>query len=248
MLGIKKESRKSKAAPQNKEKIKQDDWKQYLAERNTLEAELIGEAYKSRSRAWWVARALGLVAILSLLVMALLIHRYSQPLPPYLLTIDETTGEASTVSLMREEISYGAALDRYWISRYVAARETYNYFNQQEHYDTVMLMSSRQVGSEYANQFGGESGLDVRWGDNVTVKVNVTSVMPNENNPGTATVRYSTQARDRSRSQVDSPEYWIAQINYHYPNSTMTSSQREVNPLGFRVRAYDVQPEMLGQR
>lgn len=247
MLGNQR-ARNASAVDEKQEKIKKDDWKQYLAERNTLEAEIIGQAYKSRSRAWSVARIMGAITIGCLGVMALLIYRYSQPLPPNLLTIDDSTGEVSTVTLMREEISYGTALDRYWLSRYVVARETYNYFNQQEHYDTVMLMSSRQVGSEYEDQFGGESGLDVRWGDNRTIRVNVTSVMPNDTNPGTATVRFNTQVRERSRSQQDPPQYWIAQINYHYPNSTMTSKQREVNPLGFRVRAYDVQPEMLGQR
>ncbi|WP_193061073.1 virB8 family protein [Halomonas sp. 3A7M] len=248
MLGTNKEVGKSKPPKEKQEKIKKDDWKQYLSERNTLEAEIIGEAYKSRSRAWSVAKVSSAITIGCLLVMAILIYRYSQPLPPNLLTINDDTGEVSTVTLMREEISYGTALDRYWLSRYVVARETYNFFNQQEHYDTVMLMSSRQVGAEYADQFGGDSGLDVRWGDSRTIRVNVTSVIPNESNPGTATVRFNTQVRDLSRSRPDPVEYWIAQINYHYPNSTMTSTQREVNPLGFRVRGYEVQPEMLGPR
>lgn len=248
MLGNRKGARKANPPEKKQEKIQKDDWKQYLSERDTLEAEMINQAYKSRNRAWSTARLMGGIAICCLVVMAFLIYRYSQPLPPNLVTLNEDTGEVSTVSLMREEISYGTALDRYWLTRYVVAQEAYSYFNQQEHYDTVLLMSSRQVGSEYASQFGGDSGRDVRWGDNRVIRVNVSSVMPNENNPGTATVRFSTQLRDRSRSQPDPPEYWIAQINYHYPNSMMTAKQRETNPLGFRVRSYDVQPEMLGQR
>lgn len=250
MFGKKKEAPKTKGSqPKSKsDKIQKDDWKQYINERNTLEAELINKAYKSESRAWSVSKVLGLITIGSLIVMAVLIYRYSQPLPSYLTTINEDTGEVGNVSLMHDEVSYGEVLDRYWIARYIIAYETYDYFNQQEHYDTVMLMSSRQVGAEYANQYGGDSGIDVRWGDSRTVRVKVTSVIPNESNPGTATVRFSTTERDLSRSQPNPPEYWIAQINYHYPSSLMTSKQRDINPLGFRARGYSKQPEMLGQR
>lgn len=244
----KKERREAAKVRERRDKVEKNELKQYMQERNTLEAHLLSEVYKSRGRAWKAAGGMLLITIFSLALVGVVVHRYSQPIPAHLLTINEDTGEPRSVSLVQEQKSYGEALDEYWVGRYVQHRETYNYYAQQEHYDAVMLMSSRNIGSEYARQFGGEEGKDVRWGDRRVVTVNVTSVMLNEENPGTATVRFQTQTNERSRSRPNPPEYWIAQINFHYPSSLMTSDQRQLNPLGFHVLAYDVQPERLGRQ
>ena len=253
MFGKKEKAEQSRKANTNtkrerRDKVGKDELKRYMDERNTLEAHLLSEVYRSRGRAWKVAGGMTVIALFSLGVVGMVTHRYSQPIPPNMLTINEDTGEVRTVSLMQEEKTYGQALDEYWVARYVQHREAYNYFAQQEHFDAVMLMSSRNVGNEYASQFGGEDGKDVRWGDRRVVSVDVTSVILNEDSPGTATVRFRTQTRERSRSRPNPPEYWIAQINFHYPSSLMTSDQRQLNPLGFHVRAYDVQPERLGRQ
>lgn len=239
--------RKASVKRERRDKVGKDDLKQYMSERNTLEAHLLSEVYRSRGRAWKVAGGMTLITLFSLGAVGLVSYRYSQPVPAHMLTINEDTGEVRSVSLMKEEKSYGEALDEYWVSRYVQHRESYNYYAQQEHFDAVMLMSSRTVGNEYASQFGGEEGKDSRWGDRRVVNVEVTSVLLNEDNPGTATVRFRTQTIERSKSRPNPPEYWIAQIAFHYPSNLMTSEQRQLNPLGFHVRSYDVQPERLGQ-
>ena len=233
---------------ERQDKVGKHELKQYMDERNTLEAHLLSEVFKSRGRAWKAAGGMLLITLFSLSVLGVVVYRYSQPIPPNMLTINEDTGEVRSVSLLQEEVSYGQALDEYWVARYVQHREAYNYYAQQEHFDAVMLMSARHIGNEYASQFGGEEGKDVRWGDRRVVSVNVTSVMLNEDNPGTATVRFQTQTNERSRSRPNPPEYWIAQLSFHYPSSLMTSDQRQLNPLGFHVRAYDVQPERLGRQ
>ncbi|MBD4984571.1 type IV secretion system protein VirB8, partial [Xanthomonas citri pv. citri] len=47
----------------------------------------------------------------------------------------------------------------------------------------------------------------------------------------------------RQRPNSEPPEYWIAVVSYKYEKSLMTSSQRNINPLGLRIMSYRVNPE-----
>ncbi|WP_407213989.1 hypothetical protein [Enterobacter kobei] len=42
-------------------------------------------------------------------------YRYSQPLPPFLLTLNPATKEVSQVKLTRDEATYGDEIDKYFL-------------------------------------------------------------------------------------------------------------------------------------
>ena len=46
--------RKASVKRERRDKVGKDDLKQYMSERNTLEAHLLSEVYRSRGRAWKV--------------------------------------------------------------------------------------------------------------------------------------------------------------------------------------------------
>ncbi|MCV4639752.1 type IV secretion system protein [Citrobacter freundii] len=48
----------------------------------------------------------------------------------------------------------------------------------------------------------------------------------------------------RSNPVDDQPQRWIAIMGYEYKSLAMNAEQRYVNPLGFRVTSYRVNPEV----
>ncbi|HCP9657203.1 TPA: type IV secretion system protein, partial [Escherichia coli] len=61
---------------------------------------------------------------------------------------------------------------------------------------------------------------------------------------GVATIRFTTVRRVRSNPVDDQPQRWIAIMGYEYKSLAMNAEQRYVNPLGFRVTSYRVNPEV----
>jgi len=61
---------------------------------------------------------------------------------------------------------------------------------------------------------------------------------------GAAVVRFSTQLK-HSNGSTESLQNWIATIGYTYKDATMSSVDRRINPLGFQITSYRVDPETL---
>src|SRR5699024_5855940 len=104
---------------ERQDKVGKHELKQYMDERNTLEAHLLSEVFKSRGRAWKAAGGMLLITLFSLSVLGVVVYRYSQRIPPNMLTINEDTGEVRSVAIWQAEGSYGQARNEYWVTRYV---------------------------------------------------------------------------------------------------------------------------------
>ncbi len=55
-------------------------------------------------------------------------------------------------------------LKKYWVKRYVIARETYHMVLLQYDYDTTLALSDPAIGDEYTKQFEGELDKQKRLG------------------------------------------------------------------------------------
>jgi len=238
-----KSGKKGDEAP---EAVTRDRIDQYRQERRGLEVDVLDEVLGSRKVAWILASAAALVAVVCLGVVVFVVHRYSQPIPEHILTINKDTGVVQEVSLKKDQKdSYGKRIDSYWVSQFVIHYESYDFYSVQADYDAVGLMASAQVADPYQQQFSGKDAKDKRLGDKLTTRVHVSSVMVNTDDH-IATVRFTTQDKKRSRPLPGPKKHWIATIAYKYINVPMTASQRYINPLGFRVTSYRVQPESVG--
>lgn len=234
MLGKKKDE-----APKG---VTRDRMDQYKKERRGLEVDLLDEVLKSRVVAWVLGATGVIVGVVCLGIAAFVIHRYSQPIPPYLLTLNKQTGAVQQISIMKnQKDSYGERIDSYWVSQFVTHYESYDFYSIQSDYEAVGLMATPKVARPYLEQFAGENPKDDRLGDTRTKRVHVSSVMV-DTEDHIATVRFTTQIKYRQRPLPEPKEYWIATIAYKYVNFPMTAEQRRINPLGFRVTSYRVQP------
>lgn len=201
------------------------------------------EVLSSRTLAWRITGCCLVLLLVAILMTGLTIYRYSQPLPPYLLTINKQTGEVSQLKMTRDQSSYGEEIDKYWLTQYINHRESYDYYSIQADYDAVGLMSDPQVINDYLKKFSGPQSLDKVLGAKQTINVKIRSVMLDRPHK-VATIRFETITRSTSNPDNAQHQSWIAILGYQYEALTMNAQQRFINPLGFRITSYRVSTEV----
>lgn len=234
--------REEKAEP-----ITRDRLDQYKKERSDLEVDLLDEVLSSRKNAWRVAAGGGFLAVLSLALAGFVIHRYSQPIPEHILAWNKDTGAVQELSLVTQAKTYGEVTDSYWVGQFVQHFEGYNFSIAQADYNAVGLMAEPEVAEQYQARYhwGRPDAIDKRVGSSESVRVHVSSVILDRQN-GIATVRFTTTKQYAQRPLPEPTQYWIVTMAYSYKPGLMTAEQRQVNPLGFRVRTYRVNAEAPG--
>lgn len=103
--------------------------KEFNESRKGLEVDVMHEVLSSRRTAWIVAVAACVVAVVAIGNATYVNYRYSQPLPPFLLTLNPATKEVSQVKLTRDEATYGDEIDKYFLTQYVIHRESYDFYS-----------------------------------------------------------------------------------------------------------------------
>lgn len=197
----------------------------------------------SERRAWVVAIGAAVMCVASWIGMAMMLPLKEKE--PYLVRVDNATGVTDIVSLLREEVvDYADIQDKFWIAKFIRAREGYNWFTLQADYDLVPKLSARPVALEYAKLFQGDSALDTTWKNKYKAEIQILNISPNGS--GVASVRFvKTVKVVDTGANYQPPSYWIATVNYQYnAGAEMKESERLINPFGFTVVSYRVDPEM----
>lgn len=230
----------------NDKTVKAGDQKRFIQEGQTWEADRQAQYMKSERRAWRVAGAATVVAVLAVGGMALLAPL--KRVVPYVFTVDHATGNVEVVNALddRTIVGYQELLDKHWASKYVSARESYNFRLLQHDYDTVLALSSDVVARDYAKIFDGANARDKKLGSSVEMKVKILSVSLADDPVGPkAVVRFERTTRNTAAEGTGSPQYFVATMAFSYTPS-MTGKERDLiaNPLGYKVMAYRVDAEM----
>lgn len=209
----------------------------------TWEASRIELIERSERKAWNVAKVMTALVVLSIAAIA-----FMMPLKesiPFLVRVDNVTGVPDIVTRMDEKtVTFDETMDKYWLARYVTARESYDWNIIQKDYDTVGLLSSPNVAAQYQQLFEGADSLEKRFGNRTKVEVKIVSVVPNGR--GIGTVRFIKEARnvDDPVGASSSITKWVATVGYEYKSvSLLRESSRFINPMGFQVNTYRVDPE-----
>ena len=200
---------------------------------------------KSENRAWFVAKSCG--ALLGLSLVAIAIMMPLKESVPYVIRVDKATGATDIVTVLTEKkVSADEVMNKYWVSQFMHARETYDWYTLQKEYDAVGLFASKTVAEDYAKLFEGENALDKKYGNGVRVTVDILSIVPDDN--FTATVRFTkTIKRTEPGAAPGVQSTWVATLAYKYNGAALIGeTTRLTNPLGFQVLTYRVDPEMVG--
>lgn len=209
----------------------------------TWEASRIELIERSERKAWNVAKVMTALVVLSIAAIA-----FMMPLKesiPYLVRVDNVTGVPDIVTRMDEKtVTFDETMDKYWLARYVTARESYDWNIIQNDYDTVGLLSAPNVASQYQKLFEGDDALDKKFGNRTKVVVKIVSAVPNGQGIGTVRFIKETSNVDDATGSSTVITKWVATIGYEYKSvSLLRESSRFINPMGFQVNTYRVDPE-----
>lgn len=226
-------------------KVKSEGLAEYLAETRGLERDYIGELLKSRSVAWRIAAVSLTIAVVSVgAVMALTPLKQTEVA---VVRLDEATGNAQVMTTLADaKTSYGETVDRYFLNQYVLNRESYDYDTIQHTYDTTALLTAPAAQPEFFKIYDGAEGRHNVLKNSARILVKVKSITPDPK-LGTAVVRFQTQ-KQRPDYSTEPAEHWIATIGYGYVNAATSEADRRINPLGFQVRSYRVDAELVGSQ
>ncbi|HCB1657212.1 TPA: type IV secretion system protein [Citrobacter farmeri] len=163
---------------------------------------------------------------------------------PYVIRVDNSTGYTDIAkSISDEKTTYEEVINKYWLSQYVINYESYDWQTVQTMYDTVQLMSDGSVFSEYKNKMLASNSPLSLLKDNYKLKTKVKSVT--FLNADTAQVRFTKLVLTNTGqlSTEYAPTDWVALISFDFNHEIKTEGERLLNPLGFNVLSYSVDPE-----
>jgi len=204
------------------------------------EASEVARSRRSERMAWIFA-GLGLACGLTACIAVALLTPL-KTVEPFVVRVDTSTGGADIVSRLDERtVKYDDAIDRYFLARYVNYREEYSANLAYPNYEAVSLMSSRQAGQAYyavVNPKNPDSPSAVYKKEGV-VEISIVSIafLPNH----VAQVRFTRS--EKMPNSEPSKSHWIATISYQYIKASMDAKSRLVNPVGFQVTDYRLDPE-----
>ncbi|EAK8297249.1 type IV secretion system protein [Campylobacter jejuni] len=198
---------------------------------------------KSNKRAWLIAFVSIFIAIISIVAVVLLTPL--KTIEPYVIRVDNTTGMVDILTMLDEkEISSNEALDKYFISQYVKAREGYYYELLNQDYLLTQLMSSEKVANEYRAWYEGENARDQILKNSNEVNVQILSiVLGNSNGVKNSTIRAKIITKNlNTRGLSESTK--VITLSYDYILAKASEKNRILNPLGFKVTNYRIDEEI----
>ena len=195
--------------------------------------------------------AMTIVSIISLIVALVAVFAIAALTPlktvePFVVEVDVKTGRAEVLSLYRGDVktlSINEQLAKYFIGKYLVARESHNpNLDIEENYVLVQELSEGRGFNTYAKRFADEHPENPfsRYGEN-TAKVKIISISFLRGD--TATIRYSIT--EQKTQEADLVTHYIDILNYKFTSVPTGEAARMKNPLGFKVTEYRTDQELL---
>lgn len=199
---------------------------------------------KSERRAWTIVKLLSGCVLISGAAICLMMPL--KTVEPFVIQTDKTTGMSTVLHIANEQdIPVDEMMNKYWLSQYVLAREGYDWRTLNQEYVKVRELSLPNVFDVYASQFGlnNKNSLEVTLKDNIRIIVKLNSIVVNSDS--IATVRFSKISIDNKSGMEKGSNSWTATIGFEYfPDFKVPEERRIVNPFGFKVTSYRVDPEI----
>ena len=187
--------------------------------------------------------------VTALMAIAIMLLTPLKSVEPFVVRVDNNTGLTDVVSTLKQKsVANDEVLNKYWLAVYVRNRESYSWETIQTSYDTTMLLSSREEQARFAAIYQNPAAPHKVLGQNFRVAVKIRNIAFVGD---TAQVRFSKNtagtipAQDGNNRQVDKVDNYIATITFDYQNRPTKEQDRLINPLGFQVTNYRIDPEAL---
>lgn len=213
----------------------------------SFEVDIAQRSYKSERWAW--ALVVVFAVITAMAVAAVLLMTPLKQTIPYHVFVDKETGAMQAVVVNdRGSITTNEAVARYWLGRYVSARERYVYRLQQEDYDFVMTTSTPPVAQDYSYPYTGPTNRAELLKETIEERINILSIQLSPSTNGRGTVRFQKITWQAGMRDPESVKTYVADVAFDWLASTnWNTKDLLVNPMGFAVLAYRTTQELQAQ-
>lgn len=193
---------------------------------------------RSQRNTWMIV---GIVSLVIALVSVIAVVGLTplKRVEPIVVEVDKATGKAEVTTTYDGDVtklSVQEQLAKYFINKYLIARESHNpNLDLEDNYVLVQELSEGVAFGAYAKRFsdGHPDNPFARYGSN-TVKVKISSISFLRGD--TATVRYTLI--EQKAQEADTQTHYIDILNYKFVNVPTEEAARLKNPLGFKVTEY----------
>ncbi len=207
----------------------------YYAAAASWHDDVNGSLRASRRRAWGVAGAAVLVAVLEALALALLMPL--KTVVPYTITVDRQTGAAQLArGIDLGPLSQNDALLQSVLAQYVIARETLDATDLAANYRKVGLWSAGQARTDYLRLMDRRNPASPLIGATPASLIQTTIKQVTIMSPTSALVRFTTD-RSEAGGAVTRTD-WAAVMQFAFTGGPLRMEDRLINPLGFQVTHY----------
>lgn len=212
----------------------------FVQSANTFEKSRIQSIRRFNKISWTITFISLIVTLLSLFAVAMMSPL--KTVEPFVIRVDNNTGVTDIVTTLKEsETSYGEVIDKYWLTQYIKYRESYDWYSVQSNYDATMLFSNHAEQAIFAEFMDSEIAPHKIFKDRYRVNIRIISVSWVGT---TAQVRFEKSVIPlNDTKEKAAPTRLLATISYGYINATQSDADRTINPLGFQVAHYRVDPE-----
>jgi len=200
---------------------------------------------------------IALVSLISAAVSAFALMRLAplKSVDPYLIQIDEKSGITQRITpITRADYSANEAVDKYFTSTYIRLRESYNTNILRHNYNIVRLMSTSDTYRAFRSQVdpNTEGGFAKRLGTYGLRDIRVRSIAyianPTDKRSKVSANTKIMQARivatEIMPNQPDKTTFWVVTIAFQYADLALNQDEQLLNPLGYTVTSYQIQPEI----
>ncbi|MCG9625405.1 conjugal transfer protein TraG [Vibrio mediterranei] len=214
----------------------------FLNEMKQFEEDRVALAITSRNTAWKVASVAAFITLL--LAIAVLIMMPLKTVDYRLLTVNPTTGITEIVQPLADakRSTYGEALDKYWLNRYIQTRGTYQWQTVRDAFDYIRLTSRPDVFSAYNTALRSKNSPVEVFQDKKKIRMKniAISFLPTNQDQVLAQVAFTKEVLNNNDTPdpTYAPTRWSATVTFDYLKDINTDSDRLLNPLGFRVTSY----------
>ena len=207
----------------------------YFADAATWSEDVNGTLRASRGRAWAVAAAAGLIAVLEALAIALMMPL--KTVVPYTITVDRQPGAAQLArGIELGPLRQNEALLQSVLAQYVIARETLDATDLAANFRKVGLWSAGQARTDYLRLMDRRNPASPLLGATAATLIQTTIKQVTVMSPMSALVRFSTDRSDGGGAITRTD--WAAVMQFGFTGSPLRMEDRLLNPLGFQVTHY----------
>ena len=214
---------------------------EYFGLAETWDQEIYSKLRRDRNIALGVAGVAALLAGLSIIAVMMLTPL--KTVEPYMIMVDKTTGHAEAVrELVYQENNPLTERESFVIAEinnYIIARHTFDPLDAQRRALSIQMSTAQEEYRDYRRELNADAN---RFNASMRRTVEIKSIVPNMTDKS-AQVRFATTVEAATGDPI--VNHWIATLNYDFVQLNMPLKYRYLNPLGFIVTQYRVDPETL---